>query len=259
MINSIRFLYIPAVLRLACLPFRLTLTALLMIFSIAPAVALDADEIRGKLLESIPELSIIRMTPGQIDGFFEVYIEGGSILYVDDEGEHFFLGELYQLQPGSFSNLSGTGWAKVRKGLLAEIDESGMIVFSPAPEQVRTTITVFTDIDCTYCRRLHQKIPEYNALGIAIKYMAYPRTGVGSPSWDKAVSTWCADDPRATLTEAKSNGVIQPQTCTNPVMAHYQLGQKIGVTGTPAMVFEDGTLLAGYLPPAELAQRLGLK
>ena len=122
----------------------------------------------------------------------------------------------------------------------------------------KTAITVFTDIDCGYCRKLHQEVPELNRLGIEVRYLAYPRAGLESESYDKIVSAWCADDQRLALTRAKTGKKIESRDCKNPVAQHFALGGAVGVTGTPSIIFEDGRLLPGYLPAERLAQQLGI-
>jgi thiol:disulfide interchange protein DsbC len=142
----------------------------------------------------------------------------------------------------------------VRKELLAGIDVSRQIGFEP--EQTTYDLTVFTDIDCGYCRKLHSQIAEYNEQGIAIHYMAFPRAGIGSPSYDKFVSVWCADDQQTALTAAKNGEDPEPRQCDNPIAEQYQLGIALGVTGTPAIMTSDGQLIPGYVPPATLRERL---
>ena len=125
------------------------------------------------------------------------------------------------------------------------------VVF-PATGAKKHTITVFTDIDCAYCRRLHAQIGEYNNLGIEVNYLFFPRAGVGSHSFEKAVSVWCAADRNSAFTTAKAGEEPAPLDCPNPVERHFQIGKELGVTGTPALVAEDGTLIPGYVPPATL-------
>ena len=129
-----------------------------------------------------------------------------------------------------------------------------MIVF--APKVVKHTVTVFTDIDCPYCRRLHKEVPAMNELGIKVRYLAFPRAGVHSPSFKEAVSVWCAKNPAQALTDAKAGKKVPEVTCDNPVLQHMALGEQVGVTGTPAMVLEDGRMLPGYIPATRLAQLL---
>ncbi|MDW8478922.1 MAG: thioredoxin fold domain-containing protein [Xanthomonadales bacterium] len=128
------------------------------------------------------------------------------------------------------------------------------IVF--APKERKRTLTVFTDIDCGYCRRMHQHMAEYNAAGIAIEYLFFPRAGIGSPSYEKAVSVWCSSDPRDALTRAKAGEEIPARSCDNPVLEDFELGKRIGINGTPAVITEDGVLIGGYLTPEQMLERL---
>jgi thiol:disulfide interchange protein DsbC len=132
-----------------------------------------------------------------------------------------------------------------------------MLKFKPKGE-TRAVVSVFTDVDCGYCRKLHLEMADMNALGIEVRYLAFPRAGVGSPTYDKIVSAWCADDRNQALTDLKLGKDIPNRACPNPVAKQYELGHDIGVTGTPAIVLEDGRLLPGYMPAAELAGLLGL-
>jgi len=125
-----------------------------------------------------------------------------------------------------------------------------------SPEKAEYNLLVFTDLDCGYCRKLHNQMEEYNEEGIAIHYLAFPRAGVGSESYDKFVSVWCADDQREALTLAKNGDDPEPQKCPNPIADQYELGREVGVTGTPALVTADGTLIPCYMPPKQLRQRL---
>jgi thiol:disulfide interchange protein DsbC len=133
-----------------------------------------------------------------------------------------------------------------------------MLVFSPPAERVKATLNVFTDIDCGYCRKLHQEVPELNRLGIAVRYLAYPRAGVESVSYDKYVSAWCADNQQEAFTMAKLGEPITDKTCNNPVAVQHKIGAEMGVTGTPALLYNDGRLEMGYRNAATLARMLGV-
>ena len=132
-----------------------------------------------------------------------------------------------------------------------------MISF-PAKGKEKTTLTVFTDIDCGYCRKFHQEIPELNELGISVNYMAFPRAGVGSNSLDKYVSVWCADDQQDSMSRAKQRQAVSSKTCANPVEEQYLLGRQLGVNSTPNLVTSTGELIRGYVPAKQLAQQLGV-
>ncbi len=240
------------------LPFK-ALLFIVLALSVGSALALDATEIRAKLHDIGLDIPLEDVIPSEAVGYFEVRLSNDRILYVNDTGEYLFSGDLYLIQPNRVLNATEARQAKYRRELLTHLDESEMIVFSPPPSQVKARITVFTDIDCTYCRKLHREILEFNHRGIAVRYLAYPRTGYGSASWDKAVSVWCATDRQLALTGAKAGKTIKPLHCAeHPVEAHYALGQDFGVTGTPAIVYENGTLQSGYLPAQEMARQLGI-
>ena len=159
---------------------------------------------------------------------------------------------------GGLVNLAENRRAKKRKALLDELAPEDMVVFSPSGE-TRTYVHVFTDVDCGYCRKLHQEMADINALGIEVRYLAYPRAGIGTPSHDKLVSAWCADNPNQAMTALKNGLTIPPAMCDNPTASQYELGQQVGVTGTPAIITADGRVLPGYMPAARLAGALGLQ
>jgi thiol:disulfide interchange protein DsbC len=221
-------------------------------------VPLTAAAAREKLLLARPDLPVLGVKKSVLEGYFEVLMQGGMTLYMNATADYFIAGDLFFIEPGGIVNATEKSRTNKRKRLLASLDESEMVVFAPRPELTKATITVFTDIDCGYCRKLHQEVPELNRLGVAVRYLAYPRAGIGSESYDKAVAVWCADNPQKALTNAKAGSVIDMKTCVNPVAEQYSMGDDFGVTGAPAVVYEDGTLQAGYLPAADMASRLGI-
>lgn len=214
-------------------------------------------EIRRKLLGADPEMPITRISKSRVPGFYEVVVDGLT-LHVNDTGDHFFAGDLYFVEPDRFVNATEENRSNRRKELLDALEESEMVVFAPPADKVKATITVFTDIDCGYCRQLHVEVPELNGYGIAVRYLAFPRAGIGSESYDKIVSAWCADDPQLALTQAKAGVEIEKRTCANPVASQYAMVDDFGVSGTPAILFEDGRLQSGYAPAEEMARLLGV-
>ena len=173
------------------------------------------------------------------------------LFYVSGDGKYVIDGDMINVAMNT--NITQALRSKARLQAIDNLGEDSMIIFSPEKSKVKHTITVFTDIDCGYCRKLHQAIGEYNDLGIRVRYLAYPRAGIGSGSYDKAVSVWCAKDRKAALTLAKSDQPVSSDKCDNPVAAHFKMGNMIGVRGTPALVLETGQLVPGYVPPARLA------
>ncbi|MCY3803812.1 MAG: thioredoxin fold domain-containing protein [Gammaproteobacteria bacterium] len=218
--------------------------------SVLAGEAEDIANIKQRLHQLVPgEPSSIQ--PAAIPGFYEV-MYGTELLYLSADARYGIQGELVDLETGV--NLAETARANVRKELIEAVHESQMLVYSPSDP--RHTVTVFTDIDCGYCRKMHAEMGELHDHGIAVRYLMFPRSGVDTLSYDKAVDVWCSEDPLTSLTRAKAGEEVVSADCEHPVESQYHLGRKVGVTGTPAIVTEDGRMLRGYQPPKELAATL---
>ncbi|RMG31551.1 MAG: DsbC family protein [Gammaproteobacteria bacterium] len=229
---------------------RLLLAVLLA--GLAVPVPADEQAIRAQLARLLPgrQPDAIRRTP--IPGLFEVDY-GPRIFYVSADGRYLLQGELMDLQ--TMRNLTGERKSGLVRKAMAALPDDRTIVFPARHEKFR--VTVFTDIDCGYCRKLHSQIQGYNALGITIRYAFFPRAGRGSRSWRKAVAVWCSPDRRKALTEAKQGKPVDlDRRCDNPVEEHMQLVEALGLRGTPDIVLEDGDILPGYVPPAQLLRVL---
>ncbi len=213
----------------------------------------------AKLRLSRPDFNYNTPVESQIPGLYEVQVVNGPILYVSADAKFLVAGDLYSVQPGEFVNLQEKAREKDRAAIMAAVDKKQQIVFSPKGE-TKAFVHVFTDVDCTYCQKLHQEIAEINDLGIEVRYLAYPRAGINSESSQKLATAWCADDPQATLTKLKNRERVQTAVCDdNPIAAQYRLGGLVGVNGTPNMVTEDGKMIGGYVPAEQLAEILGVK
>jgi thiol:disulfide interchange protein DsbC len=207
--------------------------------------------VRAALLKAVPGAQIDSIKGSIIPGYREVAV-GGKVVYVSNDGRYLMQGSLVDLN--TRDNLTEISEGALRRGQLDAVPRNRRIVFSPPNPKYR--ITVFTDIDCGYCRKLHSQINDYMKEGISVEYLFFPRAGLGSDSFNKAVSVWCSADQRKALTDAKLDKPITKRTCTNPVTLDYALGQRVGVDGTPAIFAADGTQLGGYLPPDEMLARL---
>jgi thiol:disulfide interchange protein DsbC len=205
-----------------------------------------------------PDIPIEGVKASPVPGIYELQLGGGTVFYGTEDGRFLFAGDLYELREDDLVNLAEQRRTESRRKLMASVDLKDMVVFSPAGER-KAYINVFTDVDCGYCRKLHQEVPRLNKLGIEVRYLAYPRAGLGSRSYEKIVSAWCSDDPNTAITTLKAGKSIPDATCDNPVAAEFELGHKVGVSGTPAIVLEDGRLLPGYMPADELAKTIGLE
>ncbi|SHH78575.1 bifunctional protein-disulfide isomerase/oxidoreductase DsbC [Ferrimonas marina] len=217
-------------------------------------VQAEADSSAAKAaLEEKLGIPASELNPAPIAGFFEVVTPQG-LLYVSADGSRLIHGNVYDMDNGMV-NLTEQTMGKVRQDMLSQVEDS-MIVF-PADKE-KYVVTVFTDISCGYCRKLHDDMADYNARGITIRYLAFPRGGQNSQAWTEMEKVWCAKDQQQAMTQAKASGKASGARCTaaDSVGAHYALGATFGVNGTPAMVLEDGTMVPGYLPPERLLMSL---
>ncbi len=217
----------------------------------ATAVAEDGSRATQAMRTLVPEAPIESVQPAPFDGFQELIVNG-NVFYVSDDGKYLIQGMLLDIE--SRTDLTESRKAGLRLNIMKDAPEADRIIF-PAKDK-KYTVTVFTDIDCGYCRKLHEEVPQYNALGIEVQYLWYPRAGVGSDSFRKAVAVWCDKDQQGAMTQAKAGVDPGNRSCTNPIEAQYNLGRKAGVNSTPSLVFENGQLAPGYLPPEQLLQRL---
>ena len=211
----------------------------------------DFNAVEKKVRTLVPNAKTIAISETPIEGILQVQINS-DIIYVTSNGKYLVQGQIMEID--SRVNITDQAKSGIRLDLLTGLKRDEQISFSP--DKPKYDLLVFTDIDCGYCRKLHNQVAEYNEEGIAIHYMAFPRAGIGSASYDKFVSVWCADDQQAAMTLAKNGTDPEPLKCLNPIAEQYDLGREVGVTGTPALVTADGTLIPGYVPPAQLRERL---
>lgn len=201
---------------------------------------------------TIPGVKQEDVRPTPVAGIFEVR-RGADIVYMSGDGQYVFTGDLYNIP--THNNITEAHRRVLRQKLIDAIPESDMVIFSPP--QPKYTVTVFTDVDCAYCRELHRQIAEYNRLGVRVRYIFYPRTGPNTESWRKAEQVWCSTDRKSALTRAKLGQPLDAKaSCVTPVAREYELGKAIGLEGTPGIVASNGAMVGGYVPPQALVQEL---
>ena len=232
---------------------------LLFIFILVFSSDTKSDEllISSKINAVLPDgMSVQSIKESQIENLFIVDIGDLQPIYASKNGEFFFYGELYAVKGNTLQNTTKDEINLKRKNILDEaLSKDDFISFKSKNEKYR--VTIFTDVDCGYCRKFHNEIKDFNDLGITVNYVAFPRSGLDSISYNKIVTAWCSEDPKSTLTKMKQGKDVQLSLCQDhPVETHFLLGQKIGITGTPAIIKSNGELLPGYLPPEELLNRL---
>lgn len=213
----------------------------------------NADEkaIRESIARSMPSVKPDLIAPSEVKGIYEVMI-GTNIFYMSEDGKYIIQGKVIDLE--SRKDISEEKLAKARLKVIDKVGKDQMIEF--IPKESKHKVTVFTDIDCGYCRKLHKEIDQYMGEGITIQYLFFPRAGKGSGSYKKAVSVWCSDDRNDALTRAKNGETPEEKECENPVDGHMALGRELGVSGTPMIVTEQGTVFPGYMPAKKLSSAL---
>ena len=211
----------------------------------------DKAAVTKAMAKSMPSMKVDSIKPAAVKGLFEV-VAGTTIYYVSEDGKYLLQGRLVDI--AAHKDLTEEKLNGARKLAIEKIGQANMIVFKP--KIAKYTVTIFTDIDCGYCRKLHSEIDQYLAQGITIQYLFFPRAGKGSDSYNKAVSVWCSEDRNAALTAAKKDQKLPEKTCDNPVDKHMQLAAEFDLKGTPMIISEKGFAYPGYLPAKQLVEAL---
>ena len=225
------------------------------------------EEVIAKALQAAqPNLIVLSAVPVDGQSLYEVELTSGEILYSTADGKFFVYGSLFQATDKGLENLTAKRTDTKRLSLLGALKNEDLVVY-PGKGEEKAVISVFTDVDCGYCRKLHREIPRLNELGVTVRYLAYPRAGIYSDqkqteftgSYKKLKSVWCDADRESAMNKAKATGFIKENLkCEAPIEAHLELGAQFGVRGTPAIILESGELLPGYMPADELAKKLGI-
>jgi len=208
-----------------------------------------ADE--ASIRQALGDVKPASVEPTPVAGVYEVVV-GSSVVYMSADGRYMLQGELVDVQ--NRVSLTEPRRRQVTRTVIDSVGEDKMIVFKP--EKEKHAVTVFTDIDCGYCRKLHNEMDQYLNAGIKVRYMMFPRAGVGSESYKKAVAVWCAEDRNGAMTDAKNGKAVEMKSCDNPIDQHMDLVRQLGARGTPFIVLEDGSTQPGYVPAKRLSKLL---
>ena len=207
------------------------------------------DELKKNLLKNIPQATVTRIKETPIKGVYEVIV-GAEIYYMEKNARYVINGDLIDL--ATRTNFTEEAKTYNRKMKVAELGEENMVVYQP--KTVDHTITVVTDIDCPYCRRLHAEMDQYMESNVKVRYIFMPLKG--ESDFNTTVSVWCSEDKNLALDIAKSGGDLEKANCDNPIAKHLTISRELGVRGTPAIILEDGTMLPGYVPAKKLVAEL---
>lgn len=233
---------------------KLPTFAALALLLVAPAALTQStpkSDVRAEIARRL-DVRLEDVRPSPIPGLYEIR-SGTEVGYVSLDGRYYVDGDIFDME--TKDNLTESRRTQGRLDLLSKVSDADAIVFAPKGP-IRHTLTVFTDIDCSYCRRLHQEMAELNRLGIAVRYLMYPRSGPDTESWKKAEAVWCSADRGDALTRAKRGEVVKAAKCKAPIAEQYALGSALGIRGTPGIITDKGEYLAGYMPAAQLSEYL---
>lgn len=206
----------------------------------------------GRIIKGA-KLRDIKQSP--IKGLCQAVI-GTQVIYVTHDGDYLIAGNILSMKTGK--NLTEAARTTTQKAMINDLDESMMIIIGPPRDKARRTLTVFTDVDCPFCAKLHQDVPELIRHGVRVRYLLYPRNGINTPTFKRSVSVWCAKDRIAAIGVAKAGGQLRSSVCDNPVAESYEIGRIFGVTGTPTSYMDSGERIDGYLPLPQMLQALGI-
>ena len=227
----------------------LSLMCLAVTFS-SPSVAESSlDGIKAKITERLPGIVVTSLQEAPVNGLYEL-VTDGQIYYIDESAEYLVDGSVIQLSDKA--NLTDRRLGGIHTSLIEGLGEENMLIYEPE-EPSNRSITVFTDISCGYCRRLHAELDTLLDEGIRVRYLLFPRSGLGSQGHKDLESVWCADDPQAAMTNAKAGGEVTPKTCANPIEQHIALAERLGLRGTPLIYTDSGEKIPGYREAALLA------
>jgi len=206
------------------------------------------ETVRKNVQEALGDFEITSLEASPIPGLYEM-VSGGTILYVDATGKYLLEGDLIDLQ--NRVSLTEQKLGKLHIGMISSMPESEMLVYQPE-EPTGRSITVFTDISCGYCRRLHAEIDTLLDAGVAVRYLMFPRAGLNTPASAALESVWCSDNPQLAMTTAKQGGQVEPKSCDNPIEEHVALAQNVGLRGTPLIYLDSGDRIPGYRDAATI-------
>lgn len=220
------------------------------------------EHITKRVEQVMNGVTVTGIEESEIPGIYQVTLNNALIVFASEDGQHIIAGRdiaLWELRDSGLENLTDARRAVTRKDELAKLTEDKMVVFKPEGE-VKAVVYAFTDVDCGFCRKLHNEIQQITALGVQVNYLAFPRAGVSSNSADKLRAVWCAPNKEQAMTVAKSGANVTefPADCEEPIAEHFFLGERVGVSGTPAIFTADGMQIGGYISPDEFKKRLAL-
>lgn len=218
-------------------------------------------QLRATLQLALAQHVITKIEKTDMPGMYAVQLGGANWVYASDDGKYIFSGKMFAVENGGLVDLTEQKLGKVRQEMLAAVPEKDMVLFSPKGK-AKGVVYAFTDVDCGYCKRFHKEVPKLIDLGVEVRYLAWPRSGLGenSVTYSKMRAVWCAEDRGEAMTKSKAGKTLAlaERSCETPIPGQYKLGMELGVRGTPALYLEDGSQVGGYRTAEDLARSMGV-
>ncbi|WP_114701450.1 disulfide isomerase DsbC N-terminal domain-containing protein [Psychrobacter proteolyticus] len=187
-------------------------------------------------------------------------LEGVPFLLSDD-AQYITDGEISVIENGQFIGLDENFEKRKNQSVFASLDKSQLITY-PATTTERAVIYVADDVNCPYCRRLHQQVPSLNAKGVTVNVIGYP-IYEASPKQMRGI--WCQadeDSRRQAFDKAMLQGEMTPAlaSCTvDHVTPNRDKAAGLAVMATPAIYREDGVLYQASFESPEFLEFLGVE
>lgn len=233
------------------------LKGLFFLCFVGSLAAAPKQAIQERLQTIDPRIEVVEVKEAPIQGFYQVQLNSGDLLYLSKEGKHFFAGSLLEFTQEGLVDLTEVARTELRSKIIQAVPIEEQVVFASQGE-TKAVVQVFTDSTCPYCSRLHEQVPELNRQGVEVRYLAFPRQGPQGNGFNDLVNVWCADDKQQAMTDAKAGKTLAQKQCDNPVAEQYELGRQLGVQGTPAIFLPSGKVIPGFVPAEKLLSELGL-
>lgn len=237
--------------------FKQVFTGLMLVFFMSPLAAAPKDDIQARLQKVDARIEVVALKDAPIKNFYEVELSSGDLLYVSKEGDYILAGNLLAITDDGLVDLTEQARSAARTKVIQAVPLEEQVIFL-AKGKTKAVVQVFTDSTCPYCSRLHEQVPELNRQGVEVRYLAFPRQGAQGQGYKDLVNVWCADNQQQAMTAAKAGEKLANKQCDNPIAKQYELGQKLGVQGTPAIFLPDGRIIPGFVPAERLISELGL-
>lgn len=237
--------------------FKQVFTGLMLVFFMSPLAAAPKDNIQARLQKVDARIEVVALKDAPIKNFYEVELSSGDLLYVSKEGDYILAGNLLAITDDGLVDLTEQARSAARTKVIQAVPLEEQVIFL-AKGKTKAVVQVFTDSTCPYCSRLHEQVPELNRQGVEVRYLAFPRQGAQGQGYKDLVNVWCADNQQQAMTAAKAGEKLANKQCDNPIAKQYELGQKLGVQGTPAIFLPDGRIIPGFVPAERLISELGL-